>query len=317
MFSLLENISEQRLSNIQAAAYEIQVRLRDALRSGLFRMASDVLGNTELLRRRLIDNQAPGLASMLARLSELNTDSIYWKREFVGAVSRIYMLSTAIGNIKNLDTVWQNEVLMLAGVSFPQAEVSQSDAVNDVWLCLAATRSSFNSMTMIRTWFVGRASRRIACNIEYVAGTHHIASMLSPGTCYNSAFHFFPGIHSMRIIHDGIGKSWQVFAPQAYQGLDVALRICRRAFSDNPFMLDIPLIMSGLRIARTDSGLSIVDSALRSFPLEVSADGGQLLLSCTGGQEFSAFVFFHQNYCELASVWANGKYFVIYNESDR
>ncbi len=314
MFSLLENISEQRLKNIQAAAYEIQVRLRDALRSGLFRIASAVLENTESLRRRLIDNQAPGLASMIARLSDIQPESRFWKREFVGSITRIYMLSQAISRITSLSPEWQNEVLILAGVSYPQAEVLAANGVQDTWLCLAATQSPFNSMTMVRTWFVGRASRRLACNIEYMAGGHHIASMLSPGTCYNATFHFFPGIHSMRVLHEGISKSWQPFAPQAYQGIDVALRICRRAFADNPFMQDIPLIMSGLRISKSGDELSIVDSGCRAFPVVISYRGASLMLSCTGGREFSAFVVFHENFCEIISVWADGRYFVINNE---
>lgn len=317
MYSLLQNISDQRLRNIQAAAYEIQVRLRDALRGGLFRIASGVLDSTEALRRRLIDNQAPGLASMIARLSDLDSDSRFWKREFVGSIARIYMIASAICNIETLPVEWQNELLMLSGVSFPQAEVLAADGIQDTWLCLAATKSSFNSMTMIRTWFVGRACRRLACAIEYVAGTHHMTSMLSPGTCYNSRFYFFPGIHSMRVLHNGISKSLQAFAPRAYEGLDTAFRICRRAFSDNPFMSDIPLVMSGLRLARHDGQLHLADSLLRSFPILISGRGEALLLSCTGGAVFSAFVVFHENFCEIVSVWAGGKYYVINNDPDR
>jgi len=311
---LSDIISEQRLGNIKAAAYEIQVRLRDFLRGGLFRIASNVMESTEQLRRRLIDNQAPGLASMMASLHDLPVDSTFWKQQFVSSVSRIYMLASAICNIESLPPEWQLEVLMLSGVSYPQAEVLSTEAVSDSWMCLAATRSTFNSMVMTRTWFVGQKSRRFACNVEFVAGTHHITTTLSNGGCYSADFHFYPGIHSMRVLYQQICRMYQVFVPQAYSGIDTALAICRRAFADNPFMLDIPLIVCGLRIARIDNLLYIADAGCRVFPIKYSSDAYPRLLAYTGGQEFSAFLVFHEFYCEIVSLWADGKYYVLINE---
>ncbi|MCQ2249756.1 MAG: hypothetical protein MJZ66_01465 [Bacteroidales bacterium] len=308
-------ISEQRLSNIQAAAYEIKTRLRDFLRSGLFRMASNIDESTGQLRRRLIDNQAPGLASMLASLSQIPMDSPFWKQQFLASVSRIYMLASAISNIESLAPEWQVEVLMLSGVSYPQAEVLKTQPVADSWMCLAATKSAFNSMTMIRTWFVGNRCRKFACNVEYVAGTHHITTTLSNGSCYQSSFYYYPGIHSMRVLYSKIDRMYQPFVPQAYSGIDVAISICRRAFADNPFMLDIPLIISGLRISKTDDGrLLLADRGLNVFPLMLGYSNSAMLLACTGGQEFSAFVVFHEFYCEVVSFWADGKYYVLINE---
>ncbi len=307
-------ISGQRLSNIQAAANDLQVRLRDFLRSGLFRMAGNVEQSTEQLRRRLIDNQAPGLASMLASLQEVPMDSPFWKQQFVSSVSRIYMLASAIANISSLSPEWQTEVLVLAGVSVPQAMVQRQSPVDDNWMCLSATKSAYNSMTMIRTWFVGQRCRRFACNVEYVAGSHHITTMLSPGGCYRSAFYYYPGIHQMRVVYNSIDRNHQVFVPQAYSGIDAAMKICRRAFADNPFMLDIPLIVSGLRISKDADSLYLTDTRQNVFPLMTGYEARATLLACTGGMEFSAFVIFSEFYCRISSLWVDGKYYVLSNE---
>lgn len=301
--------------NIQAAADEIQVRLRDYLRNGLFRLAENVLENTDQLRRRLIDNQAPGLASMFASLAELDFSSDFWKQQFLSSLSRIFTISQAIKNLDNLPPDWQNEILIMSGVSFPQAEVLDQAPVSDLWMSLAVKKSTFNSMTMIKSWYYGRNSRRFACSVEYVVGNHIITSA-TPGSYYEARFHYFPGIHSMRVICKNSVKYNSPFSPVAFQGLQNVARILRRAFTDNPFMEDIPLIMSGLRLAKKNGKLYLSDSSLYSFPINISINQGVMLMAYTGGCEFSAFVIFHEYYCEVVSVWADNKYYVLQDELD-
>lgn len=315
MYSLIQNISEQRLFNIKAAASEIEVRLRDFLRNGLFRLVDNILDNTEQLRRRLIDNQAPGLAAMFTSLANIDFSSVYWKQQLVSSISRIFTISQAVKNIESLPADWQNEILALTGVSFPQQEVAKSDPVSDIWLALAVRKEVFNSMTMVNTWYFGKTSRRFACNVEFVAG-NHIVTSVTPGAYYESRFHYFPGIHSMRVVSQSHVRINTSFAPQAFNGLKNALRICRRAFSDNPFMTDIPLIMSGLRLARRDGALYLADSDNLVFPIRISDDCGVMLLSYTGGRPFSAFVVFHDYFCEIISIWADGKYYVLNDDID-
>lgn len=307
-------VSIQRLQNIKAAAQEVRLRIADFLRSGLFRIVEKMDESTELLRRRCIDNQAPGIAAILGNLSLIGMDSPYWKQQLVASVSRIYMLTSAICNYDTLPAEWQSEVLSLSGVSFPQAMVMQGDAVSDTWMCLAATKEVFNSITMIKTWFVGDKSNRMACCVEYMQGTSHIATMLSPGNCYKADFHYYPGIHSIRVIYPNIQPLYSKFAPKAFAGVATAVSICRKALQHNPFMQDIPLIVSGLRLSRMEGRYLIADNGLNAFPIEISESDGARLLAATGGGVFSAFVIFHEFCCEIVSFWASGKYYVLGNE---
>lgn len=317
MYSLLENISEQRLANIIAGADEIQARFKDLLRNGLLKFAQNIDSQTDLLKRRLIDCQAPGLASMVSALTKIDYTSDIWKDVFVSSLSQIYMTASALKNIQQLDTQWQNELLVLAGVSYPQHQVFECSPVTDVWLVLAVTTEPFNSMILKRTWLYGQNSKRFAVYVQYFMDKSRDDFEVQIGSSLHSSLYFYEGIHSMRVLFKSFYVTNSAFAPQAYSGIDFALKIYRKALTDNPFMQVIPLILCDVQLAKKDGKFYLADSNNSAFPLMLNDVQKLNLLTYTCGRSFSCFVLLNQFYFKILSVWADNLYYFLDYEINR
>lgn len=311
MFNLIENISDQRLENIIAGADEVKARLKDFLRNGLLRLAQNVDEQTDLLRRRLIDCQAPGLASMITMLTKIDFSSDFWKEQFVSTLSQVYMTASALKNIKNLEPVWQNEILMLSGVSFPQQQVFLNKPIKDIWLVLATTREPYNSMTVKKTWLIGQYSNRFAVHVQFLANNYSDEFKVTPGNSVEANFYFYDGIHSMRVLFKNFAIIRSAFSPKAFSGIDTATRIFRRALTDNPFMQFIPLILTDVFLSKINGKLYLIDSKNRAISLSINSFEKLNLLTYTGGKSFSCFVFVYQYYCRILSVWADDRFYTL------
>ncbi len=309
-----KRVSTERLNNIIAGADFLISKLKDFLRMGLYNIENQKEEISQVCRR-LIDFQAQGLATMTSKLAELDFNSDNWKYKITSIITKIYLICNGIKTINQQPTNWQYELLTLAGVTTPQQQIFNNQPVTDLWFVLACQHGQTNEISYKKTWFIGKKSNRIAFFIQYFKDSKYQETIFIPGTYVNADFYFYPGIHSMRVLYKNKDITQDFFSPKAYSGINKVIKIYKKALTDNPFMDNIPLIITDVFIVCKNGKYALADMDKNIIYLINNKLKTAKILSATGNNFFSCFVNLKDFEVEIISIWANNSYYFITDEN--
>ncbi|MCQ2973530.1 MAG: hypothetical protein MJ211_01820 [Bacteroidales bacterium] len=308
---LWPTISLVRLNNMVAGAIDFKLRLTDWLRMGFINISENIDNFIGPAIERLVDAQLVGFVNILSEIVDYDFSDDVYKYLLTNKFVYLYTLCDSLINIKNLSPEWQTEILVIAGVNVSKADILKFQPVNDLWMVLAVENNKikFNNISKKTVWLVGCTSKKIACNIQFYKSDFHDEFNLNSGTYITSDFYFYRGIHSMRVLAPKWNFSNSSFAPNAFNGINIALKIFRKIVSENPFISQIPLIVSGLIFGLRNNKYCVSDVDNNVMPLQITENEVINLLCFTAGKPFSAFVFINEYFWKILSIWSDSGFY--------
>ena len=193
----------QRFERVREGIDGLDLWMQDLVRHGL--AAADASGsNWDAQAARLVDAQAPALASRVRGLAYVPRATADWAGDLVAELGRIALLTEAFRNLDTLDEPLRADVRQLIGWTTKEEEViAAGDLALDDWIVLGQATDEDERFRSQRTYLAGQRSRRSAMILQFAASGEPFAEALLPGTHFEAMLAFWPGSAPLRaLVHE-------------------------------------------------------------------------------------------------------------------
>lgn len=277
--------AEQRADRVRAGLAELDVWLRDQVRSGLS-AATGSYRHAEPVAARMVDAQAPGVAARLRRLSAVPVSGDGWPERLLAGYAQLHLLARAHAQLDELPEQLAATVRTHVGYPVSRERVLAESPVTDDWLVIAVRDVLDAAVPARRTYLRGRDSGRYALVLAFdpqgMFGGNPDAS-LPVGACLSADLHFYPGRPPLRAaIGARHGEPVPAAPPEAALDLAGQLREWSAVLELDPWLAEWPAVLRGTPV-RAGDAWSFVDESGQAVPLRTGGLDPWLLAAVSGG----------------------------------
>lgn len=193
--------AQKRQLNIGAGLDLLDSWMSDLVRQGLARLQSESPSFWDTQARRLVDAQAPGLASRVRNLSACIGRGTDWPARMLDELGVLALITHAYRRQGELTPLMQADLKRVVGVSLEQSEVvAHGDHVEDTWTVVAEHIERDDRVRAQRSWLVGEASGRTALLLQFAATGATFSEALALGTRLRAKLAFWPSAAPQRAL---------------------------------------------------------------------------------------------------------------------
>ncbi|MFF4273056.1 SWIM zinc finger family protein [Streptomyces sp. NPDC001536] len=282
--------SERRAALVTAGATELEQRLADLLRGGLAGAEQAGYGMWEETAARMVDAQAPGLASRVRELGAIPSSGPGWPVRLLEECALLHLLDQGWLRRERLPEALAATVRSRIGL--PAS--ADGPAVRDRWLVLAQYDTTDARLTTRRIWLHGAESGRMALLLSFGAAGRAPELALPVGLVLEAEVSAYPGAGQVRA---ALGEQFAPPAPAAIRppGTTPAQAAARygEALRDDPWLESVPVTLD--RVVPTPDGDTWQladadgDTALPLTPTARSRPGLWRLVALSGGAPVKVF----------------------------
>lgn len=238
--------AERRAQRIASGAAELEQRLADLLRGGLASAEGAGYGQWEETAARMVDAQAPGLASRVRELAATAGAGAGWASRMLEECALLHTLNQGCLRVDRLPEPLAATVRARVGVTTDTAAlVASVPPVRDHWLILAQRDADDGRLITRRIWLHGRKTGRMALLLSYGAAGRAPELSLPVGLSIDADLVFHP---SARPLRAALGARHAAPvpspAPPPGGGAEAALRAYGEALRDDPWLEAWPVVLS-------------------------------------------------------------------------
>ncbi|MBC3843896.1 SWIM zinc finger family protein [Streptacidiphilus sp. 4-A2] len=240
----------RRSGRVAAGAAELQVRMADQLRSGLADAPRQGAAAWGGVAARMVDAQAPGLASRARELGAVPASGPGWPSRLLEEYGLLHLLASGYGRVDTLPEALAATVRARVGFTVDTAELLRGPLVRDSWLVLGSSDSADERLTTRRIWLRGSRSGRPALLLSFGRPGAAPEYALPTGMLLDAELAFHPGARPLRA---ALGTRFSApAAPPAAEAvppglsLDAALDAYGRALEDDPWLDSWPVVLEAV-----------------------------------------------------------------------
>lgn len=279
--------AQRRLERVRQGIEGLDLWLGDLLRNGLALVEAQPPSFWEGQAARLVDAQAPGLASRLRRMAGLLGAHPEWPALLLAELGRLALLTQAFRRLDTLDPALREDVRRLVGFTLSQEEVAAgADAVTDRWVVLGQIEDEDERLRSQRTWLLGEATGRCALLLQFAVGDAGFPALFAPGSRFEADLAFWPSAWPQRaLVKDRRGATQTVGSLPAAAGtgsIGAFLEETAEALARQPWLDRFPCVLRGAVPVSAGGGFQIRDAEGLALPL-VRGDHWKLV-ALSGGR---------------------------------
>lgn len=303
--------AESRAKKVAGGMDDLQIWLKDLIRNGLVNLPERAYDYWQTPAKRMIDAQAPGLASMLKSLGNINYFRDSWKAEVLNQLTRIYLVSEAYKNIDSLPDDMAQEVRNQVGFIQSKEELASLPAIADTWLVLARTLEEDEQLTIERNWLYGLESKRFALVLQFFVNRQVPEFNLLPGTSIEGELVFYKGILPLRAYIKHQQKVGPFYVPDVNANISQTLEYFSSSVVQNPFFDWIPVIINEVRFVSDGHTWFLMDVAGDAITVRCNEAKAMKLLSVSGGKPCKIFALTNGEEAEALATWVGTNYITL------
>ncbi|MFF4577653.1 SWIM zinc finger family protein [Streptomyces sp. NPDC001373] len=188
--------AERRAERVGAGVAELERRLVDLLRDGIAGQAQAGYAPWEETAARMVDAQAPGLASRVRELGAIPGCGPGWPARMLEEFALLHLLDRAWTGVSGLPEPLAATVRNRVGLPYS----AEGETVRDRWLVLAQydSVSPDGRLTTRRTWLRGLESGRPALVLDFGPPGRAPGLALPVGRALEAEARFRPGTAGLR-----------------------------------------------------------------------------------------------------------------------
>lgn len=272
---------QQRAERVAAGMAELRRWLDDQVQHGLAGAQQSGHQPYDTMAARLVDAQAPTVASAVRRLGGVAGIGPHWADRLLGGLAMIRLLVSGHDRLDDLPPELAATVRSRIGFPVAQEDVLATPPVRDRWQVLGQVDSDEGAITTRRSWLLGAATGRFALILSFAAPGQSPAADVVPGTVIDAALCFYPGAAPLRaLVQERFGTPQPLRAPTGAVGLRAALAGWASTVAAEPWRSDAPMLLAG--VAPSADGF-LTDASGESLPLAPGHREPWWLLAAAGG----------------------------------
>lgn len=293
-----EKRQHERLLKVEAGVAELDLWLRDMVRTGMLSLPEKGTQYFEKMAARMVDSQATGFASLIKGFTKINYfqgDS--WQNEALEIAAKIHLQIEAFKNLEQLPPMLQEEVKSRIGWNIQQKELLENataEVIDDDWLVIGRKTTQEDDITVQRNWLYGCTSKRYALILNFAYRTAAIETALVPATTSKAKLVFYPSNTPFRAIVKQHLEN-KSFIPQAIEGIadwEAAQNYYSEILAQNPWADDVPMLLENISFVPNQNQWFLKDSLGNVMLFSPEFDPQKILhlLAISGGQPLNLFV---------------------------
>ena len=299
---------ENRLKRVEDGMMELRLWVKDIIRNGLLNIPGKDPGFFENMAKRMVDAQAPGLASMVRSLRDTNFFLEGWQSSFLDQLLRIYIVLDGFPRISDLTPDLRDELKTLVGFAQSQEEVKAEAGIRDDWFVLAKRVDKEDNLTTERNWLYGRKSQRYALILQfYVNGQVPEVNLLA-GSCVDAELVFFKGANPLRAL---IKEQISVKSNPAIEGIKNWKEISAytsQFHATNPWINKLPVIIENVVPVKANDRWILRDENGEGVMIHRGFQNSWKLMAISGGKPLRIFAVGRENNFEPLGAWIDNQY---------
>ena len=282
----------ERADRVSAGLEELDRWLLDQIRGGLAALEHAGYPHVDRMAARMVDAQAPGVASMLRAIpGELAGSG--WPERVLEHLAGIHLLVKANERLAELPPELRATVRSRIGYPIAKADVLSAPGVSDRWLAVGLIDTVEFRLESRRVWLYGLTTGRWALWLNFAPPGGYLDTSVMPGDALDATLHFYPGSGQYRAL---IGRpvvidlpADQTGAPAGETLADVQRRFAELLAAD-PWATRMPAVIESVPIVRGggDSWL-LRDRAGAACELGAASGEPWPLLAQSGGEPVPVF----------------------------
>jgi hypothetical protein len=294
---------QQRAERVAAGMTELRRWLEDQVHQGL---AGTSHQPYEVMAARLVDAQAPAVASAVRRLGGVAGIGPQWADRLLGGLAMIRLLVAGHERLDELPPGLAATVRSRIGFPVASEDVLATPPVRDRWQVLGQVDSDEGAITTRRTWLLGATTGRFALILSFAAPGQSLVADLTPGTAVDAALCFYPGAAPLRaLVQEKFGMPRPLTAATGAVSLREALAGWAATVAAEPWRTDAPMLLAGVR--PTADGF-LTDAAGESLPLAPGHREPWWLLAAAGGAPATVAVEWTPTGLRPLAAWSGGRH---------
>ncbi|ASJ76180.1 SWIM zinc finger family protein [Granulosicoccus antarcticus] len=265
----------------------------DLLSSFLLDLMSQGLGQASLsdgaiwddVARRLVDCQAPGLASHVRRFDEIAHASTNWEQRLLHEMGSLYLLLHGYRQRESLSDDLRAEVEQRIGWQLAKEDILKGHCLQDDWFVAYRTITHADKLTVFSNWLYGRNHQQWALMLSFGTPGSAPVSLWPVGSLVSTELAFYPGAGLERAI--AVNESAQVAMDTKLTAPAESIRqLLHRvsvSLAANPWQTRFPCLIQVQPVM--DGGrLMLVDDEAQALPWQASREEQLMVTAISGGQ---------------------------------
>jgi hypothetical protein len=250
----------RREGRVERGAEELRRWLADLVRRGLGEAQREPWRFWDEAAARMVDAQAPGLASRARRMSSAVAGGDNWAERLLEDAALLQLLLEAYERLDDLPAGVQADVRQLVGWTTASEEVLAGEQVRDEWAVVGQVVVEDDRLRSQRTWLRGRTSGRDALVLAFAASGQVLDPGVVFGTTVDASLAFYPGAAPLRaLIADRHDDPRPLERLPGYETVEAALASRAAALASNPWLDRFPVGLCAVVPARDGDGWALVD----------------------------------------------------------
>jgi hypothetical protein len=295
----------RRADRVGAGVAELERWLHDQVRHGLIGAGRAGYEHWDAMAARLVDAQAPGLASMVRRLAGVAGTP----DRLLADLSLVHLL---VAGYRRLDELPGPLAATVRGrVGFPVAtdDVLAGPRTRDEWAVVGLRDEGDERLTVRRVWLFGARTGRPALVLSFAAPGQALPADLRVGTTVDADLCFYPGALALRaLVAHRHGPATPSGEPTG--ALDVAggLRRQADALRAEPWLDRWPMLLAGVTpVADRTGWWHLRDTAGAALPVDPGVGPPWRAVAMAGGAPATVAAEWRSGGLRPLTMWAQGR----------
>lgn len=299
----------KRLERMRDGGAELARWLADQVRHGLATYPQQPPAYFASVAARMVDAQAPGLATEIFRLEASIHSGDGWPQRVLGQLGRMHLLSEGLSRFESLPAPLQSDLRAALGWPLEKEDVlAGSPRLTDDWQVLGQSCAERDSLWERRTWLLGEACSQPALLLDFSHGQRNFALPLAVGVSFRATLAYYPAAWPLRaLLVDAPAQARPLSRPfPAQPDFASALAARAEALAANPWLLGSPFTIAGVIPVRRGETRWLRDAAGTELPLQMAEPAAWELLAVSGGRPIHVFGEWSDGALRVLSGWADG-----------
>ncbi|GAA5041740.1 SWIM zinc finger family protein [Nocardia callitridis] len=264
--------AQQRRVRVTAGLAELEVWLGDQIRTGLAQVDRSFEA-FDAIAARMVDAQAPGIASMLRELPHAVFTRADWPEIVLREYARAHLLIAAHRRVDDVSPAVRASIRAHVGYQVTIEQVRAEPGVRDHWMVLAVRTAEQERLFTRRTWLLGRTSGRWALVLEHSFGSPSFPGETTPpGLLVDAELHFYPGAAPLRAVWGERHGGPEPFttlpsSPDRPGTLAAAATDHASALGADPWLRSWPVLLTAVVPSVVDNRWYLVESDATALPI--------------------------------------------------
>jgi hypothetical protein len=237
--------ADRRAVRVEGGAAELEQRLTDLLRGGLAGADSGGYRQWDEIAARMVDAQAPGLATRVRELGAVTATGGDWPSRMLEETALLHLLARGFLGRERLPGPLADTVRARVGFTVDSAELLAGGTVRGRWQVLSQSDSADERLTTRRIWLYDEGAGRFALLLSFGAAGRSPELTLPFGAVLDAEIAYHPAALPLRAaLGPQHGPAPAPTAAPRGTTVAAALDSYGAALADDPWLDAWPVLLS-------------------------------------------------------------------------